>query len=121
MVAKTMFDKIWEAHLVKEVEGQPSLLYIDLHLVHEVTSPQAFEGLKLANRKPWRISANIATPDHNVPTTNREEGLDGISDEVAKLQVTTLDDNCKEYLTNIKWKNGFECVKCNFADHILSS
>ena len=96
-MSKTLYDKLWDAHAVIQRNDGTHLLYIDRHLIHEVTSPQAFEGLKLANRKPWRISANIATPDHNVPTTNREDGLDGISDEVAKLQVTTLDDNCKEY------------------------
>ena len=96
-MSKTLYDKLWDAHAVIQRNDGTHLLYIDRHLIHEVTSPQAFEGLKLANRKPWRISANIATPDHNVPTTNREDGLDGISDEVAKLQVTTLDDNCKEH------------------------
>ena len=77
--------------------GRHSLLYIDRHLIHEVTSPQAFEGLKIAGRKPWRISSNIATPDHNVPTTDRAKGIQGINDEVAKLQVVTLDENCKEH------------------------
>ena len=96
-MSKTLYDKLWDTHEVIQRNDGTHLLYIDRHLIHEVTSPQAFEGLKLANRKPWRISANIATPDHNVPTTNREDGLDGINDEVAKLQVTTLDDNCKEH------------------------
>ena len=96
-MSKTLYDKLWDAHAVIQRNDGTHLLYIDRHLIHEVTSPQAFEGLRLAKRQPWRISANIATPDHNVPTTNREEGLDGIVDEVAKLQVTTLDDNCKEY------------------------
>jgi 3-isopropylmalate/(R)-2-methylmalate dehydratase large subunit len=94
---RTLYDKLWDAHAVIQRDDGTHLLYIDRHLIHEVTSPQAFEGLKLAKRKPWRVSANIATPDHNVPTTNREEGLDGIVDEVAKLQVITLDDNCKEH------------------------
>ena len=97
MASKTLYDKLWDAHLVKQQDDGSCLIYIDRHLLHEVTSPQAFEGLKLAKRKPWRVSANVATPDHNVPTTNREEGLDGIVDEVAKLQVITLDDNCKEH------------------------
>ena len=96
-MSKTLYDKLWDTHEVIQRNDGTHLLYIDRHLIHEVTSPQAFEGLKLANRKPWRVSANIATPDHNVPTTNREDGLDGINDEVAKLQVTTLDDNCKEH------------------------
>ena len=96
-MSKTLYDKLWDAHVVIQRNDDSYLLYIDRHLIHEVTSPQAFEGLKFANRRPWRVSANVATPDHNVPTTNREEGLDGIVDEVAKLQVVTLDDNCKEY------------------------
>ena len=94
---KTLYDKLWDSHVVIQRNDDSYLLYIDRHLIHEVTSPQAFEGLKFANRRPWRVSANVATPDHNVPTTNREEGLNGIVDEVAKLQVITLDDNCKEY------------------------
>jgi len=96
-MSRTLYDKLWDAHAVIQRDDGTHLLYIDRHLIHEVTSPQAFEGLKLAKRKPWRVSANVATPDHNVPTTNREEGLDGIVDEVAKLQVITLDDNCKEH------------------------
>ena len=96
-MSKTLYDKLWDTHVVIQRNDDSHLLYIDRHLIHEVTSPQAFEGLKLANRRPWRVSANVATPDHNVPTTNREEGLDGIVDEVAKLQVITLDDNCKEH------------------------
>ena len=96
-MSKTLYDKLWDAHVVIQRNDDNYLLYIDRHLIHEVTSPQAFEGLKFANRRPWRVSANVATPDHNVPTTNREKGLNGIIDEVAKLQVITLDDNCKEY------------------------
>ena len=93
---QTLYDKLWNLHEVAQREDGTHLLYIDRHLIHEVTSPQAFEGLKLAGRKPWRISSNIATPDHNVPTTDRKKGIEGISDEVAKLQVVTLDENCKE-------------------------
>ena len=93
----TLYDKLWNLHEVTQRADNTYLLYIDRHLIHEVTSPQAFEGLKLAGRSPWRISANIATPDHNVPTTDRSKGLEGIYDEVAKLQVVTLDDNCKEH------------------------
>ena len=96
-MAFTLYDKLWDLHEVAQREDGTYLLYIDRHLIHEVTSPQAFEGLKLAGRKPWRISANIATPDHNVPTTDRVKGIDGINDEVAKLQVVTLDNNCKEH------------------------
>ena len=93
---KTLYDKLWDSHEVAERGEGTSLLYIDRHLIHEVTSPQAFEGLKMAGREPWRISSNIATPDHNVPTTDREKGIEGIQDEVAKLQVTTLDKNCSD-------------------------
>jgi 3-isopropylmalate dehydratase large subunit len=93
----TLYDKLWNLHEVSRREDGTYLLYIDRHLIHEVTSPQAFEGLKSAGRKPWRISANIATPDHNVPTTDRDKGIAGINDEVSKLQVVTLDDNCKEH------------------------
>ena len=93
----TLYDKLWNLHEVIQREDGTHLLYIDRHLIHEVTSPQAFEWLKLAGRNPWRTSSNKATPDHNIPTTNRELGIEGITDEVSKLQVTTLDDNCKEH------------------------
>jgi 3-isopropylmalate/(R)-2-methylmalate dehydratase large subunit len=94
MVAKTLYDKLWDAHLVRQSEDGTALIYIDRHLVHEVTSPQAFEGLKLAGRKLWRINANLATADHNVPTTDRSKG---IADPVSKLQVDTLDENCRDF------------------------
>jgi len=94
MVAKTLYDKLWDAHVVRQSEDGTCLIYIDRHLVHEVTSPQAFEGLKLAGRKLWRISANLATADHNVPTTDRSLG---IADPVSKLQVDTLDENCRDF------------------------
>lgn len=99
MAGKTLYDKIWEAHLVKERDDGTALVYIDRHLIHEVTSPQAFEGLRLAGRSPWRAGANLATPDHNVPTTidERSRGLAGIQDQVSKLQVKTLDENCREF------------------------
>ncbi|WP_373186792.1 3-isopropylmalate dehydratase large subunit [Halopseudomonas sp.] len=97
MSAQTLYDKLWNSHLVKQRDDGSALLYIDRHLLHEVTSPQAFEGLRLAGRKPWRIDANLATPDHNVPTTNRAAGVSGIDDLVSKLQVTTLDDNCDDF------------------------
>ena len=99
MAGKTLYDKVWEAHLVKERDNGTALVYIDRHLIHEVTSPQAFEGLRLAGRSPWRAGANLATPDHNVPTTidERSRGLAGIQDQVSKLQVKTLDENCREF------------------------
>ena len=99
MSGKTLYDKIWDSHLVKEREDGTSLIYIDRHLIHEVTSPQAFEGLRMARRQPWRSSANFATPDHNIPTTSEErnQGLEGIKDPVSKIQVSTLDDNCSEF------------------------
>ncbi|MCO7522539.1 MULTISPECIES: 3-isopropylmalate dehydratase large subunit [unclassified Pseudomonas] len=98
MAGKTLYDKLWEAHEVKRRDDGSSLIYIDRHIIHEVTSPQAFEGLRLAGRKPWRIDANIATPDHNVPTTpERKGGIEAIADQVSRLQVQTLDENCDEY------------------------
>jgi 3-isopropylmalate/(R)-2-methylmalate dehydratase large subunit len=97
MAGKTLYDKLWEDHLVKEREDGSSIIYIDRQLLHEVTSPQAFEGLRIANRKPWRTDANLATPDHNVPTTDRSEGVEGITDTVSRIQVQTLDDNCDEF------------------------
>ena len=92
--ARTLYDKLWDDHVVRSEEDGTALLYIDRHLVHEVTSPQAFEGLRMAGRQPWRTSSIVAVPDHNVPTTDRSEG---ITDPVAKLQVETLDNNCKEF------------------------
>ncbi|MCZ6887028.1 MAG: 3-isopropylmalate dehydratase large subunit [Gammaproteobacteria bacterium] len=97
MSGQTLYDKIWATHHVVDRSDGMTLLYIDQHLLHEVTSPQAFEGLKLADRTPWRVDANLATPDHNVPTTHRELGLEGIEDKVARLQVETLDANCREF------------------------
>ncbi len=99
MASMTLYDKLWNSHLVKELDNGTSLIYIDLHFLHEVTSPQAFEGLRLASRKPWRAKANMATPDHNVPTTTseRSRGVEGIVDPVSRIQVKFLDDNCKEF------------------------
>ena len=94
---QTLYDKVWSAHTVTTRDDGTTLLYIDRQLLHEVTSPQAFEGLRLAGRKPWRIDANLATVDHNVPTDHREGGVAGIEDEVSRIQVQTLDDNCKEW------------------------
>jgi len=94
MAGKTLYDKLWDAHVVRVNEDGTVLLYIDRQLVHEVTSPQAFEGLKLAGRKVWRIDANLATADHNVPTTDRSRG---IADAVSRLQVETLDRNCRDF------------------------
>ncbi|MEZ5597186.1 MAG: 3-isopropylmalate dehydratase large subunit [Pseudomonadales bacterium] len=95
--ATTLYDKVWDSHHVGTRGDGESLLYIDLQLLHEVTSPQAFGGLKLAHRPLWRVTANLATPDHNVPTTNRELGFDGITDPIAHEQVVTLDANCREF------------------------
>jgi 3-isopropylmalate/(R)-2-methylmalate dehydratase large subunit len=94
MAGKTLYDKLWDAHIVRTEEDGSALLYIDRQLLHEVTSPQAFEGLRLAGRTPWRVGANLAVPDHNVPTTQREEG---ITDPVARIQVETLDRNADEF------------------------
>jgi len=94
MSAKTLYDKLWDSHVVRQDADGTALIYIDRQLVHEVTSPQAFEGLKLAQRKPWRTASMLAVPDHNVPTTNRAAG---IADPISRLQVETLDANCAEY------------------------
>ena len=99
MAGKTLYDKLWEMHEVTRRDDGSSLIYIDRHILHEVTSPQAFDGLRLAGRKPWRIDANLATPDHNVPTTRaeRDGGLMAIADPVSRLQVQTLDQNCEDF------------------------
>ena len=94
MAGKTLYDKLWDAHVVHTDAGGTSLLYIDRHLVHEVTSPQAFEGLRLAGRSLWRTSSVLAVPDHNVPTTARAAG---ITDPVSRVQIETLDQNCNEF------------------------
>ncbi len=97
MSARTLYDKLWDDHVVHTEEDGTSVLYIDRHLVHEVTSPQAFEGLRLAGRKVWRTSSIVATADHNTPTTGWADGYDGIRDPISKLQVTTLDANIKAF------------------------
>ena len=94
MSAQTLYDKLWNSHVVRQDADGTALIYIDRQLVHEVTSPQAFEGLRIAKRKPWRIASMLAVPDHNVPTTNRAAG---ISDPVSRIQVETLDANCAEF------------------------
>ncbi len=96
MAAKTLYEKLFDSHVVREENGT-ALLYIDRHLVHEVTSPQAFEGLKLANRQVWRVNSILAVPDHNVPTTKRSNGIAGIVDPISRLQVQTLDENCADF------------------------
>ncbi len=93
---QTLYDKLMSAHIVRN-EDSTSLIYIDRQLIHEVTSPQAFEGLALAGRKPWRVAANLAVPDHNVPTTERSAGVSSISDPISKLQIETLDKNCATF------------------------
>ncbi len=96
-MARTLYDKLWDEHVVHTEEDGTSVLYIDRHLVHEVTSPQAFEGLRVAGRKLWRMSSVVATADHNTPTTNWERGYDGITDPISKEQITTLDSNIAEF------------------------
>jgi 3-isopropylmalate/(R)-2-methylmalate dehydratase large subunit len=108
MAGKTLYDKLWDQHLVKMRDDGTALIYIDRQLLHEVTSPQAFEGLRIAGRKPWRLGANLATPDHNVPTTSleRESGIAGIQDPVSRIQVQTLDDNCDHFgITEFKMQD----------------
>ena len=94
MTGKTLYDKLWNQHLVREADGGDALIYIDRQLLHEVTSPQAFAGLRDAKRVPRRLAANLAVADHNVPTTDRSAGID---DPIARLQVETLDRNCAEF------------------------
>jgi 3-isopropylmalate/(R)-2-methylmalate dehydratase large subunit len=94
---QTLYDRLWDAHVVHVEDDGTTVLYIDRHLVHEVTSPQAFEGLRLAGRLPWRISSIVATADHNTPTTGWDRGYDGLSDPVSKEQIVTLDANIKQY------------------------
>ena len=97
MTAQTLYDKLWQSHLVHQSEDGMALIYIDRHLVHEVTSPQAYAGLKLAGRKPWRVDSVVATADHNTPTRNWDKGLEGITDPVSRLQVETLNANMQEF------------------------
>ena len=94
MAGKTLYDKLWDDHIVHREDDGSCLIYIDRQLLHEVTSPQAFDGLRLAGRQPWRIERNLAVADHNVPTNNRDQG---IADPVSRLQVDTLDKNCSEF------------------------
>lgn len=97
MRAQTLYDKLWDLHRVEDLPDGSTLLYIDRHLLHEVTSPQAFSNLRLTHRKPWRVDTSLATPDHNVPTMNREQGLGGISDRIARQQIAVLESNSREF------------------------
>ena len=97
MTGRTLYDKLWDEHVVHTEEDGTAILYIDRHLVHEVTSPQAFEGLRLAGRKLWRVSSVVATADHNTPTDGWELGYDGIKDPISRQQIVTLDANIKEF------------------------
>jgi 3-isopropylmalate/(R)-2-methylmalate dehydratase large subunit len=97
MTARTLYDKLWDEHVVHTEDDGTAILYIDRHLVHEVTSPQAFEGLRLAGRKVWRVGSIVATADHNTPTTGWERGYDGIADPISRQQITTLDSNIRAF------------------------
>ena len=96
-MSRTLYDKLWDDHVVYSEEDGTATIYIDRQLLHEVTSPQAFEGLRQAKRPLWRKSSIVATADHNTPTTGWEQGYDGITDPISKEQVTTLDDNIKAF------------------------
>jgi 3-isopropylmalate/(R)-2-methylmalate dehydratase large subunit len=96
-MSRTLYDKIWDEHVIHTEEDGTSILYIDRHLVHEVTSPQAYEGLRQSGRKVWRVSSVVATADHNTPTTGWERGYDGITDPISREQITTLDANIQQY------------------------
>jgi 3-isopropylmalate/(R)-2-methylmalate dehydratase large subunit len=95
--ARTLYDKLWDEHVVHAEADGTTILYVDRHLVHEVTSPQAFEGLRIAGRVPWRVSSIVATADHNTPTTGWERGLDGVTDPTSREQIVTLDANIRKY------------------------
>lgn len=97
MRAQTLYDKLWDIHRVEELPDGSTLLYIDRHLLHEVTSPQGFSNLRLSNRKPWRVDTTLATPDHNVPTQGREQGIAGITDHIARKQIAVLEENSREF------------------------
>jgi 3-isopropylmalate/(R)-2-methylmalate dehydratase large subunit len=101
MAGKTLYDKLWQSHLVREEADGTAMIYIDRHLVHEVTSPQAYEGLKLAGRPVWRPDSVVATADHNTPTRNWDQGMAGITDPVSRLQVETLDKNIGEFKAKV--------------------
>ena len=95
---KTLYDKLWDDHVVEDLGSGDHLVYIDRHFLHEVTSPQAFDGISKKNLKPWRLAANIATPDHNVPTARGQNfELESIEDEVSKIQIIELDRNCNKF------------------------
>src|SRR2546422_9304463 len=96
-MGSTLYDKLWDSHVVHLEKDGTALLYIDRHLVHEVTSPQAYEGLKVAGRRPWRVHSVAAPADHNTPTTGWDEGVEGIRDPFAKLQIQTLDANIRHF------------------------
>src|SRR5256885_3550046 len=96
-MGQTLYDKLWASHVVHVEDDGTALLYIDRHLVHEVTSAQAYEGLRAAGRKPWRTESVVATADHNTPTTNWDEGIAGVRDPFARLQIETLDANMREF------------------------
>src|SRR3981189_3347347 len=95
-MGRTLSEKVWDAHVVRHADGEPSVLYIDLHLVHEVTSPQAFDGLRLAGRRVRRPDRTLATADHNVPTDGTATAA-RIRDELSRVQVQTLERNCEEF------------------------
>ena len=95
--SRTLYDKLWDDHVVHVEDDGTTVLYIDRHLVHEVTSPQAYEGLRLAGRAPWRVSSIVATADHNTPTTGWEQGYAGIDDPISKEQIVTLDSNIRSF------------------------
>ncbi|PRB80985.1 3-isopropylmalate dehydratase large subunit [Pseudomonas sp. MYb185] len=97
MGAQTLYDKLWERHRVAEMPDGSALLYIDRHLLHEVTSPQAFSNLRLAGRQPWRLDTSLATPDHNVPTLSREQGIGGVADPIARRQIAALERNSRDF------------------------
>src|SRR5688572_25852418 len=96
-MAQTLYDKLWDSHVVHVEDDGTALLYVDRHLVHEVSSPQAYDGLRAAGRKPWRVGSVVATNDHSTPTEGWSEGLAGVRDPMAKLQIETLHANIRQF------------------------
>ena len=97
MGAQTLYDKLWQRHSVAQMPDGSTLLYIDRHLLHEVTSPQAFSNLRQAERQPWRLDTSLATPDHNVPTLARDLGMGGVADPIARRQIAALERNSADF------------------------
>jgi hypothetical protein len=122
-MGRTLYDKLWDDHVVHTEDDGTTVLYIDRHLTHEVTSPQAYEGLREAGRKVWRVSSVVATADHNTPTDGWENGYDGLTDPISKEQIVTLDKNIAEFGCFVGFLNGVTALapKNFLSDHFVSN